>query len=104
MNHDGESVDCPSVSAQSGERNPQRENQAYAGNSHYDEDVGRNQSVEAQSSSLMDQNHMSNGWVHERTKGKHQKKCEAKHVRKCDERHETKSEVEHENKNEAENQ
>jgi hypothetical protein len=53
--------------------------------------------------SLMDQNHMSDGWVHERTEAKYQKKCEAKHVRKCKEKHESKSVAEHENKNEAEN-
>jgi hypothetical protein len=45
VNHDGESVDHPSVSAQSGGRTLQRENQAHAGNGHHDEDVGRNQSV-----------------------------------------------------------
>jgi hypothetical protein len=36
---------------------------------------------------------MSNGWVHERTKAKHQKKCEGKHMRKCEEKLESKSEV-----------
>jgi hypothetical protein len=45
VNHDEESVDRPSVSAQSGGRTLQRENQAYAENDHHDEDVGRNQSV-----------------------------------------------------------
>jgi hypothetical protein len=44
----------------------------------------------------MDQNHMSDGYVHEQTEAKHVKKCEAKH--------ESKSEAEHENKNEAKNQ
>jgi hypothetical protein len=39
VNHDGESVDRPSVSAQSGKMTLQRENQAYTGNSHHDEDV-----------------------------------------------------------------
>jgi hypothetical protein len=51
----------------------------------------------------MDQNYMSDGWVHERTEAKHQKKCEAKYMRKCEAKHESKSEAEHENKNEAEN-
>jgi hypothetical protein len=45
VNHDRESVDCPSVSAQSGERTLQWENQAYTGNGHHNEDVGRNESV-----------------------------------------------------------
>jgi hypothetical protein len=103
MNHDGESVDRPSVLTHSGERTLQRKNQAYARNGHHDEDVGRNQNIYAQSGSLMDQNHMSDGWVHDRTKAKHQKKCEAKHVRRCEEKHESKSEAEHENKNEVEN-
>jgi hypothetical protein len=66
------------------------------GNDHHDEDMRRNQSVYAQSGSLMDQNHMSDGYVHEKTEAKHVKKCEAKH--------ESKSEAEHENKNEAKNQ
>jgi hypothetical protein len=104
VNHDRESMDRPSVSTQSGERTLQWENQAYAGNGHHDEDVGRNQSVYAQSGSIVDQNHMSDGWGHERTEAKHQKKCEAKHVGKCEEKHESKSEAEHENKNEVENQ
>jgi hypothetical protein len=38
-------VDRPSALAQSGERIFQWENQAYVGNDHHDEDVGRNQSV-----------------------------------------------------------
>jgi hypothetical protein len=45
VNHDGKSVDRPSVSAQSGEKTLKWENQAYAGNDHHDEDVGRIQSV-----------------------------------------------------------
>jgi hypothetical protein len=45
MNHDGENMGHPSVSTQSGERTLHRENQAYAGNDHHDEDVGHNQSV-----------------------------------------------------------
>jgi hypothetical protein len=45
MNHGGESMDRPSVSAQSEERTLQWENLAYAGNGHHDEDVGHNQSV-----------------------------------------------------------
>jgi hypothetical protein len=45
VNPDGESVDRPSDSAQSGEKTLQRKNQAYAGNGHHDEDVSRNQSV-----------------------------------------------------------
>jgi hypothetical protein len=45
VNHDGESVDRPSVSVQSGGRTLQRENQAYVENGYHDEDVGRNQSV-----------------------------------------------------------
>jgi hypothetical protein len=45
VNHNEESVDRPSVSAQSGGRILQRENQAYAGNDYHDEDVGHNQSV-----------------------------------------------------------
>jgi hypothetical protein len=45
VNHNGESVDRPCVSAQSGEWTLRRENQAYAGNGHHDEDVGHNQSV-----------------------------------------------------------
>jgi hypothetical protein len=71
MNHDGESVDRPSVSAQSGARTLQWENHAYAENGHHDEDAGRNQNVKAQSGSLMDQNHMSDGWVLEQTEVKH---------------------------------
>jgi hypothetical protein len=54
-------VDHPSVLSQSGGRTLQRENQAYVGNDHHDEDVGHTQSVYAQSGSLMDQNHMSDG-------------------------------------------
>jgi hypothetical protein len=61
MNHDGESVERPSALTQSGERTLQRENQAYVGNDHHDEGMGRNQSIKAQSGSLMDQNHMSDG-------------------------------------------
>jgi hypothetical protein len=38
-------VDHPSVSAQSGCMNLLQENQAYMGNDHHDEDVGRNQSI-----------------------------------------------------------
>jgi hypothetical protein len=45
MNHDGESVDRPSVSAQSGGRTLQQENQAYTRNDYHDEDMGHNQSV-----------------------------------------------------------
>jgi hypothetical protein len=45
MNHDGESVDNPSISAQSGGMTLQWENQAYAENGQHDEDVGRNQSI-----------------------------------------------------------
>jgi hypothetical protein len=70
VSQDGESVDGTSVSAQSGEMTFQWENQAYVENSHHDENVGRNQSV-AQSGSLVEQNHMSGGWVHERTEMKH---------------------------------
>jgi hypothetical protein len=43
----------------------------------------------------MNQNHMSDGYVHERNKTKHEKKCEVKH--------ESKDKAERENKNEAEN-
>jgi hypothetical protein len=45
VNHDGESVDRPSVSTQSGGRTLQRKNQAYVGNDHHVEDVGHNQSI-----------------------------------------------------------
>jgi hypothetical protein len=45
MNHNGENMDHPSVSAQSGCRTLQQENQVYVGNDHHDEDVSRNQSV-----------------------------------------------------------
>jgi hypothetical protein len=45
VNHDGESVNRPSVLAQSGGRALQWKNQAYAGNGHHDEDVGHNQSI-----------------------------------------------------------
>jgi hypothetical protein len=45
VNHDGENVDRPSVSAQSECTTLQQENQAYVGNDHHDEDMGRNQSV-----------------------------------------------------------
>jgi hypothetical protein len=45
VNHDGESVDRPSVSTQSGEGTLQRKNQAYVGNDYHDEDVGHNQSI-----------------------------------------------------------
>jgi hypothetical protein len=45
VNHDGESVDHPSVSTQSGEKILQWENQTYTENGHHDEDVGYNQSV-----------------------------------------------------------
>jgi hypothetical protein len=103
VNHDGKNVERSSVSTQGGERTLEWENQAYVGNGHHDEDVGHNQSVSAQSGSLVDQNYMSDGWVHERTEAKHQKKCEIKHVRRCEEKHESKSKAEHENKNESEN-
>jgi hypothetical protein len=59
MNHDEENVDRPSVSAQSECETLQQKKQAYTGNNHHDEDVGSNQSVKAQSGSLMNQNHMS---------------------------------------------
>jgi hypothetical protein len=49
VNHDGENVDRPSVSAQSESETLQQKNQAYVRNDHHDEDVGR------------DQNHMSDG-------------------------------------------
>jgi hypothetical protein len=42
VNHDGESVDRPSVSGQNGEMTLQQENQTYVGNDHHDEDVGCN--------------------------------------------------------------
>jgi hypothetical protein len=45
VNHDGENVDHPSVSAQSECETLQQEKQAYTGNEHHDEDVDRNQSV-----------------------------------------------------------
>jgi hypothetical protein len=45
MNHDGENVDRPSVSAQNGCETLLQENQAYTKNNHHDEDVGRIQSV-----------------------------------------------------------
>jgi hypothetical protein len=61
VNYNGENVDHPSVWAQSGCRTLQLENQVYTGNDHHDEDVGHNQSVKAQSGSLMNQNHMSEG-------------------------------------------
>jgi hypothetical protein len=44
----------------------------------------------------MNQNHMSDGYVHGRSEAKHEKKCEAKHK--------SNNEVEHENKNEVGNQ
>jgi hypothetical protein len=59
MNHDRENVDHPSVLAQSECKVLQQENRAYAGDDHHDENVGRNQSIQAQSCSLVDQNHMS---------------------------------------------
>jgi hypothetical protein len=45
VNHNGENVDLPSVSAQSGCRTLQQDKHAYAGNDHHDEDVGHNQRV-----------------------------------------------------------
>jgi hypothetical protein len=45
VNHDGENVGHPDVSAQSVCEPLQQENQAYAGNDHHDEDVGHIQSV-----------------------------------------------------------
>jgi hypothetical protein len=96
VDHDVENVDRPSVSAQSGCRTLKQKNQAYVRNDHHDEDMGCNQSILAQDSSLVTQNHMSNGWVHKRT--------EKKHVKKCETKHESKSEAKHENKIEAENQ
>jgi hypothetical protein len=45
MNHDGEKVDRLGVLAQGECDILQQENQAYVGNDHHDEDVGRNQSV-----------------------------------------------------------
>jgi hypothetical protein len=45
VNHDGENVDHPSISAQSLCETLQQENQVYAKNDHHDEDVGRNQRV-----------------------------------------------------------
>jgi hypothetical protein len=61
VNHDGENVDCPSVSAQSECETLQQENEGYAGNDHHDEDVGHNQSIVVKSCSLMNQNRMSDG-------------------------------------------
>jgi hypothetical protein len=61
MNHDGENMDHPSVSAQGECETLQQENQAYAGNDHHDEDVGHNQNILSQSCSLMNQNYMSDG-------------------------------------------
>jgi hypothetical protein len=60
VNSDGENVDHPSVWAPS-ECTFQQKNQTYVKNDHHDEDVGHNQSVEAQSCSLMNQNYMSDG-------------------------------------------
>jgi hypothetical protein len=60
VNHDRENVDHPSVSTQSGCMALQQENQVYVENDHHDEDVGHNQSIKAQSGSLVDKNHMSN--------------------------------------------
>jgi hypothetical protein len=45
VNHDGENVDYPSVSAQSECETLQQEKQAYVGNDHHDKGVGHNQSV-----------------------------------------------------------
>jgi hypothetical protein len=45
VKHDGENVDRLGVSAQDECEKLQQKNQAYAGNDHYDEDVGRIQSV-----------------------------------------------------------
>jgi hypothetical protein len=42
MNNDGESMDHPSVLAQSECKTLQEENHAYAGDDHHDENVGRN--------------------------------------------------------------
>jgi hypothetical protein len=69
-------VDYPSVLAQSECKTLQHENCAYAGDDHHDENVGRNQSVYAESYSLMNQNHMSDGLAHERNEMKHEKKYE----------------------------
>jgi hypothetical protein len=44
-NHNGENVDRPSVSTQNGCETLLQEKQAYAGNNHHDEDVGRIQNV-----------------------------------------------------------
>jgi hypothetical protein len=53
MNYDGENMNRPSVSAQNECETLMQKNQTYAGNNHHDEDVGRNQSVYAQSGSLV---------------------------------------------------
>jgi hypothetical protein len=45
VNHDGESVDHPSVLAQGESEILQQENWAYTGNDHHDEDVACNQSI-----------------------------------------------------------
>jgi hypothetical protein len=45
VNHNSESVDLPSVSAQNGGKTIQWENQAYAGNGHHDEDMDHDQSI-----------------------------------------------------------
>jgi hypothetical protein len=45
VNHDGENMEHPSVSAQGGGRTLQQENLAYTGNNYHDEDVGRNQRI-----------------------------------------------------------
>jgi hypothetical protein len=45
MNHDGESMGRPDVSAQSECVPLQQGNQAYAGNDHHDKDMSRIQSV-----------------------------------------------------------
>jgi hypothetical protein len=79
VNHDGESVDRPSVSTQSGERTLQREKQAYAGNDHHDEDVRK-------------------------CEEKHVRKCEEKHEKKCEMKYESTSKAEYENKIKAKHQ
>jgi hypothetical protein len=45
VNHNGENMDHPSVSAQSEYETLQQENHAYTGYDHHDEDVGHNQNV-----------------------------------------------------------
>jgi hypothetical protein len=74
VNHDGESVDRQSDLGQGENRHLWWENHAYARDEHHDESMGRHQSVQAQDHSIVNQNHMSDGQVHEKNETRHEKK------------------------------